>query len=58
MTGEELKAIREQLGMTQVEFAEELGLKVRIISYMETGVRPVSARTEKQANDLLKLRGK
>lgn len=58
MTAEELKAIREQLGMTQVEFAKELGLKVRIISYMETGVRQVSARTEKQANDLLKLRGK
>jgi DNA-binding transcriptional regulator YiaG len=45
MHGEELKAIRKQLGMNQVEFGEALGLTSKFIGMMERGVAVIEKRT-------------
>lgn len=45
MQGSELKAIREQLGLSQIDFAERLGMSQTFIGLMERGERPVEPRT-------------
>lgn len=41
-TGEEIRRIREALGMEQVEFAEQLGVSQAAISLWENGFRSPS----------------
>lgn len=41
MTPEELKELRKSLGLTQAEFAERIGMKVRAYADIELGVSPV-----------------
>lgn len=45
MSGEELRAIRLALGMTQAEMAEQIGISRTFIGLMERGKKPVSQRT-------------
>lgn len=45
MTGEELRAIRLALGLTQVEFAEKIGISRTYVGLMERGERLISRRT-------------
>lgn len=45
MQGEELKAIRKAIGMSQGQFAEALGLTGTFIGLMERGVKPIEKRT-------------
>lgn len=42
LTKEQFKTIRTELQYTQKEFAEMLGLTIRMITYYESGQRPVS----------------
>jgi len=42
MTSEEYKAIRLQLGLTQVELAEKLGVRGNTIARRERGLRVIS----------------
>jgi transcriptional regulator with XRE-family HTH domain len=46
MTKEEFKQIRLELGRTQEELSEEIGLTPQMISYLENGHKPITARTE------------
>ena len=41
LTKEQFKTIRTELQYTQKEFAEMLGLTIRMITYYESGQRPV-----------------
>lgn len=41
MTGEELKAVREELGWTQSALASSLGTSVRAVKYYEAGQRSI-----------------
>ena len=41
LTKEQFKSIRTELQYTQKEFAEMLGLTIRMITYCESGQRPV-----------------
>ena len=51
---DELKAIRSQLGLTQIEFAKLLDLHQSTISKFETGELPLDRRTLLAAQALLK----
>ena len=42
LTKEQFKTIRTELQYTQKEFAEMLGITIRMITYYESGQRPVS----------------
>ena len=42
MTGEELKAKRLDLGLTQTQLSERLGVTLRAVQYYEAGQRPIS----------------
>jgi len=42
MTKEQFKTIRTELQYTQKEFATLLGITIRMISYYESGQRPIS----------------
>lgn len=46
MQGEELKALRKRIGMTQAEFAAALGLTGTFIGMMERGEKAIEKRTE------------
>ena len=41
LTKEQFKSIRTELQYTQKEFAEMLGITIRMITYCESGQRPV-----------------
>ena len=41
MKGEELKAKRLDLGLTQTQLGERLGVTLRAVQYYESGGRPV-----------------
>ncbi len=45
MTHDELKARRAELGMTQAQIAERLGLQANSYAKMERGVSNITART-------------
>ena len=42
MTKDQFKTIRTRLQYTQNEFANLLGITIRMISYYESGQRPIS----------------
>jgi transcriptional regulator with XRE-family HTH domain len=44
--GTELKAIRKKLGMTQTQFAQEIGMTQTYLSLMENGASTIERRTE------------
>jgi transcriptional regulator with XRE-family HTH domain len=46
MTGEELKALRNALGLTQQELADELGVARNAVTQWEMGVRPILKITQ------------
>ena len=46
MDGKEVKAIRKNAGLTQKEFAAEIGVSGKLIEMMEQGLKPCSTRTE------------
>lgn len=53
MQGDELKAIRQGLGLTQARFAEALGVTGTFVGLMERGEKSIEERTERAARDLL-----
>jgi transcriptional regulator with XRE-family HTH domain len=50
--GKRLQSVRESVGFTQEQVAEYLGTKREMISYIETGARPVSTLTLRRLADL------
>jgi len=50
--GKRLRAVRESTGFTQEQVAKYLGVKREIISYIETGARPVSTLMLRKLADL------
>lgn len=52
---EELRTIRKDLGLSQVELAEKLGVRQSTISKLETGTLTLDERT-RLALEALKLR--
>ena len=46
MQGEELKAARKALSLTQGAFADALGLTATFVGLMERGEKPIERRTE------------
>lgn len=55
MKGGELRAIRQQLGLTQVLFADELGLHPNSVAKLERGEMVISRQVEKFARLLLRV---
>jgi len=58
MTKEELRNIRKQLGLTQKEFGEKIGLSGRHVRHLEAGgsaIRPTLELLVKQLETLAKL---
>lgn len=56
MQGSDLKAIRQQLGMSQSEFADALDMTGTFVGMMERGDRPIEHRTALAARQLLNER--
>ena len=57
MTGEQLREIREKLGLTQDKMAEALGFSGKNYVYrMEKGDAPITKRTEKLVQALVAQR--
>lgn len=54
---EDIRDIRRQLGLTQIEFADRLGLHQSTISRMEGGSLPLDKRTTLAAQALLARSG-
>lgn len=56
MTGAELRAIREQLGLTQLAFARQLGMQqlspLRTYGNWERGVHPIPGVVAKMARTI------
>jgi transcriptional regulator with XRE-family HTH domain len=50
--GKRLQSVRESVGFTQEQVAKYLGTKREIISYIETGARPVSTLMLRRLVDL------
>ena len=50
--GKRLQSVRESVGFTQEQVANYLGTKREIISYIETGARPVSTLLLRKLADL------
>lgn len=50
--GKRLQAVRESTGFTQEQVAKYLKVKREIISYIETGTRPVSTIMLRRLSDL------
>ena len=55
MTGAQLRRIRKRLGLTQVGFAEELGLHPNTVARKERGEEPTGGTVEKLARLLDKI---
>lgn len=56
LTAEELRDIREKLGLTQTQFAEDLGFSLRGYQYMEEGQRKIGITVSILARLILKTR--
>lgn len=52
MQGTELRALRQQLGMTQEAFAQALGMSRKAVNEMEADKAPIERRTELAARYL------
>lgn len=52
MTPQELRAIRERLGLTQTQFADALGIAKNSVWRMENGRQIITERTAKQVRAL------
>lgn len=52
LIGQRLKAAREQLGLKQNQVGEYLNVKREIISYYETGARPIDTITLSKLSNL------
>jgi DNA-binding XRE family transcriptional regulator len=52
MQGDEMKAIRTELGMTQGEFADAIGVTPTFVGMMERGDKPIEKRTALAARQL------
>lgn len=50
--GKRLRTVRESTGFTQEQVAKYLGVKREVISYIETGARPVSTLMLRKLADL------
>lgn len=50
--GKRLRSVRESVGFTQEQVAKYLGIKREIISYFETGARPVNTLMLRKLADL------
>ena len=50
--GKRLQSVRESVGFTQKQVAKYLGTKREIISYIETGARPVTTLMLRRLADL------
>lgn len=50
MEGDEIKEIRHKAGLTQKEFAAEIGVSGKLVEMMEQGAKPCSSRTELTIN--------
>ncbi len=50
--GERLQSVRESVGFTQEQVAKYLGTKREMISYIETGARPVNTLMLRKLADL------
>ncbi len=55
MGGEELRRIRQRLGLSQSQFAEQLGITTSSVARQEQGVIGISGSTAKLARLLLEL---
>ena len=55
MDGEELRRIRQRLGLSQSQFAEQLGITTSSVARQEQGVIGISGSTAKLARLLLEL---
>lgn len=45
MTGDDLRAQRTEMGFTQAQIADALGMHVNTVACMERGEKPISRRT-------------
>lgn len=57
MTPQELRAIRERLGLTQTQLADALGVAMNSIWRMENDRQAITERTAKQVRALERERG-
>ena len=55
MDGKELRDIRKRLGLSQSQFAEQLGITASSVARQEQGVIGISGSTAKLARLLLEL---
>ena len=55
MDGEELRRIRQRLGLSQSQFAEQLGITTSSVARQEQGVIGISGSTAKLARLLVEL---
>lgn len=53
-----IKKIRTKAGLTQAEFAAEIGVSRKLIEMMEQGIKPCSPRTETTINLWLQVNKK
>jgi len=56
MEGEELRRIRERLGLTQAEMADRLGIHSNSLARLERGERAISEPTARLASLLAKMK--
>jgi DNA-binding XRE family transcriptional regulator len=54
--GRDLRAVRQELGLTQVQMAERLGITQSLLSYIENGRRPLTNTVKAALEALLKAR--
>jgi transcriptional regulator with XRE-family HTH domain len=50
--GKRLRAVRESAGLTQEQVAKYLDIKREIVSYIETGARPINTLMLRRLSDL------
>lgn len=52
MTKQEIKELREQLGLSQRQFAKQLGVSKRTVAYWESGKRRPDKNAQKKLAEL------
>lgn len=56
MTPDELRRIRAELGLSQQQLAEEIGVTQAAVSLLESGDRKITPRTARQVRQLVAIR--